>query len=155
MDDPRQALFDLLQRDRRYKLEAYAFLFEALSYAHDTLGMGKEGDSEENLPTTRGKQRPSGKHEPRRPERHLTGQELCHAIRQYALEQYGYMAKCVLNSWGVICTGDFGEIVYSLIKIGQMRKTKQDRREDFDDVFDFDKAFVQDFKIAPESEKGS
>lgn len=153
MDDPRQALFDLLQRDRRYKFEAYAFLFEALSYAHDTLGMGKEGDSEENLPTPRGKQRTGGKHESRRPERHLTGQELCHAIRQYALEQYGYMAKCVLNSWGIQRTGDFGDIVYNLIKIGQMRKTKQDRREDFDDVYDFEKAFVEDFKISTDPEK--
>ncbi len=154
MDDPRQALFDLLQRDQRYKLEAYAFLFEALSYAHDTLKMGTEGDSEENLPTPRGKQR-SGRQESRRPERHLTGQELCHAIRQYAQEQYGYMAKCVLNSWGITRTGDFGEIVYNLIKIGQMRKTKQDRREDFDDVFDFETALVQEFKISSEPEKRS
>ena len=66
---------------------------------------------------------------------------------QYALEQYGFMAKCVLNSWGITRTGDFGEIVYNLIKIGQMRKTKQDRREDFDDVFDFETALVQEFKI--------
>lgn len=151
MDDPRQALFDLLQRDRRFKLEAYAFLFEALSYAHDTLKLGKEGDSEENLPLPRSKR--SSKHESRRPERHLTGQELCHAIRQYALEQYGYMAKCVLNSWGITRTGDFGEIVYNLIKIGQMRKTKQDRREDFDDVYDFDQALVQEFKISSDAEQ--
>jgi uncharacterized repeat protein (TIGR04138 family) len=151
MDDPRQALFDLLQRDRRYKLEAYAFLFEALSYAHDTLGLGQEGDSEENLPGPRDKR--VSKHESRRPERHLTGQELCHAIRQYALEQYGYCAKLVLNSWGVTRTGDFGEIVYNLIRIGQMRKTKQDRREDFDDVYDFDQALVQEFKISSIAEQ--
>ncbi len=70
-------------------------------------------------------------------ERHLTGQELCQAIREFAIEQYGYMALTVLNSWGVKCTGDFGEIVYNLIDIEQMRKTKDDRREDFDDVYDF------------------
>ncbi len=57
------------------------------------------------------------------------------------------MAKCVLNSWGVNSTGDFGEIVFNLIGIGQMRKTSEDRREDFEDVFDFDTDLKQSFKI--------
>jgi uncharacterized repeat protein (TIGR04138 family) len=57
------------------------------------------------------------------------------------------MAKCVLNSWGVHNTGDFGEIVFNLIRIGQMRKTKDDRREDFDDVFDFESGLTQSFQI--------
>ena len=56
------------------------------------------------------------------PQRHVSGQELCEAIRRYALEQYGYMAKTVLNSWGIHGTNDFGEIVFNLIRIGQMRK---------------------------------
>ena len=38
------------------------------------------------------------------PQRHVTGQELCHAIRQFALEQYGYMAKLVLGNWGLHTT---------------------------------------------------
>ncbi len=59
------------------------------------------------------------------PQRHVTGQELCEAIRRYALEQYGYMAKMVLNNWGLRGTGDFGEIVFNLIRIGRMRKTPQ------------------------------
>ena len=83
------------------------------------------------------------------PERHVTGQELCEAIRRYALDQYGYMAKTVLNSWGIHGTGDFGEIVFNLIRMGQMRKTPADARVDFDNVYDFDTAFRQDFKIAP------
>ena len=57
------------------------------------------------------------------------------------------MAKCVLNSWGVHRTGDFGNIVFNLIDIKQMKKTKHDRREDFDDVFDFDLGLVQEFRI--------
>jgi len=70
---------------------------------------------------------------------------LCEAIRQFALDQYGYMARCVLASWGVTMTGDFGEIVFNLIRVGEMRKTDDDRREDFDDVFDFDTAFEARF----------
>ena len=80
-------------------------------------------------------------------EQHVTGQELCEAIRQYALQQYGYMAKCVLNHWGVTGTGDFGEIVFNLIDIGQMRKTEHDRREDFENVFNFDTDLARGFQI--------
>jgi uncharacterized repeat protein (TIGR04138 family) len=144
MLDPAHPIAKLLKEDRRYKIDAYAFVFEALNYAHNQLGMGTE-------------HAPEGEEEaeaesPREAERHLTGQQLCEAIREYALEQYGYMAKCVLNSWGVTSTGDFGEIVFNLIGIGQMRKTPEDRREDFNDVFDFDTDLKESFKITrPES----
>jgi uncharacterized repeat protein (TIGR04138 family) len=60
---------------------------------------------------------------------------------------YGLMAKVVLNSWGVTTTGDFGEIVYRLIEIGEMTKSAHDQREDFDDVYDFTHAFQHDFRI--------
>ena len=69
-------------------------------------------------------------------------------MRRYAHEQYGRLAKQVLNHWGITSTGDFGEIVFNLIEIGQMRKTPDDRREDFDDVFDFDEAFEHGFQIS-------
>jgi uncharacterized repeat protein (TIGR04138 family) len=139
MLDPSHPIAKLLKDDRRYKIDAYAFVFEALNYAHTQLGMGTERPAEAEDEPEEGSKGES--------ERHLTGQQLCEAIRQYALEQYGYMAKCVLNSWGVTKTGDFGEIVFNLIGIGQMRKTSDDRREDFDDVFDFDTGLEQSFKI--------
>ena len=127
-----KSLVRLLKEDTRYKLDAYHFVREALTFAQEELGMGAppEFDSEQ------------GVYEP-----HLTGQQLCEAIRIYALQQFGYMAKVVLNSWGVYSTNDFGEIVYNLIRIGQMKKSKHDRREDFDDVYDFDTAFRQEFQI--------
>ena len=135
----------LLREDRRYRLEAYAFVFEALSYAHDVLGLGTEKASE---PGDEPLEKPAkGGKKGQQAERHLTGQQLCEAIRLYALEQYGYMAKTVLNSWGVQTTGDFGEIVFNLIRIRQMKKTKDDRREDFDDVYDFETGLRQSFKI--------
>jgi uncharacterized repeat protein (TIGR04138 family) len=139
MLDPSHPIAKLLKDDRRYKIDAYAFVFEALNYAHTKLGMGTErpAESEEGEPEDTS----------RETERHLTGQQLCEAIRQYALEQYGYMAKCVLNTWGVHNTGDFGEIVFNLINIGQMRKTTEDRREDFENVFDFDTDLQGSFKI--------
>lgn len=140
MLDPAHPIARLLKEDPRYKFEAYVLVFEALNYAHKVLGMGSDSASTEEDEGEEGG--------PRQAERHLTGQQLCEAIRLYALDQYGYMAKTVLQSWGVHSTSDFGEIVFNLIRIGQMRKTKEDQRHHFDDVYDFDAGLRQSFKIS-------
>lgn len=132
----------LVREDNRYAFDAYIFVFEALNYAQNVLDFGTEypapargsGDESEESEAT---------------ERHVSGQELCEAIRLFALDQFGYMAQAVLQQWGIRSTSDFGEIVFNLIRIGQMRKTDRDRREDFDDVYDFETAFRQQFKIRP------
>lgn len=139
MSKSQHPIFDLLEQDPRFKLEAYQFVRDALSYAQEVLEMGGSGaeaagEAEESSCSAR-------------PENHLTGQQLCEAIRQYAIDQFGYMAKAVLNSWGVRKTSDFGDIVYNLIDIGYMKKSKTDRREDFDNVYDFDEAFLAQFRI--------
>jgi uncharacterized repeat protein (TIGR04138 family) len=141
MLEPSHPIARLLEEDRRYTIEAYVFIFEALQYAQNVLKMGAEKPTEP-LPEPHDEEDESPE-----PKRHVTGQELCEAIRRYALEQYGYMAKTVLNSWGIHCTGDFGEIVFNLIRVKQMRKTPADTRVDFDNVYDFDVAFKQEFKI--------
>lgn len=138
MNELAESVAKVVRLDPRYTPEAYLFVFEALNYAQSVLGLG---GIDKPKSATRGRKAKSEK------ERHLTGQELCEAIRLFALEQYGYMAKCVLNSWGVRTTGDFGEIVFNLIRVGQMRKTPEDKREDFDDNFDFEGAFMQSFRI--------
>jgi len=134
MKSPLQAMRDLLEEDPRYKLEAYQFIREALQYAHEHVLGSPEAT------TT-----PSGEMTPR----HITGQQLCEACRLYAIEQYGYLSKMVLAKWGVHSTSDFGEIVYNLIRIEQMRKSDSDQREDFDDLYTFDEAFEPDFELAP------
>ena len=143
MLDPSRAIAELLDKDRRYKYDAYVFVFEALSYAQSVLGMGAETASEPTELDSERDQQPEG------PQRHVTGQDLCQAVRQLALRQYGYMAKTVLNSWGIQKTDDFGEIVFNLIRAGQMRKTPSDARVDFSNVYDFETALKQGFKIAP------
>ena len=72
-------------------------------------------------------------------------------LRRYALDQFGYMAAIVLKNWGITTTGDFGEIVYNMIRVEQMRKSPNDRREHFDDVYDFDQVFNKGFRIQPPS----
>lgn len=136
MLDPSHPLSDLLRRDKRYRLDAYVFVFDALRFAQENLGLGRPVDVEE---------------EASEEDRHVSGQQLCEAIRLYALKQYGALAKTVLDHWGVRSTADFGELVFNLIEIGQMRKTDSDRREDFDGVYNFDEAFRETFApLAPD-----
>ncbi len=132
-------IFKVLRDDPRYTLEAYQFVREALSYAQDVMGLGTAEQSDDE--------------NPQRIERHLTGQQLCEASRRYALHQYGLMSKTVLGSWGIQSTGDLGEIVYNLIRVDLMKKSDRDRREDFDDVFDFQAGLDEAFQFtAPESD---
>jgi uncharacterized repeat protein (TIGR04138 family) len=126
MNDDPHPIFQLLQTDLRYRLNAYQFVRDSLAYAQEVLP--NEESEKENEP-------------------HLTGQQLCEAIRLFAIDQFGYMSKTVLNNWGIQGTNDFGEIVYNLIDIGMMKKSETDEREHFADVYSFEKAFVEDFQI--------
>lgn len=73
--------------------------------------------------------------------RHVTGPELTLACRDFALEQYGLMARVVLEHWGIRGTADFGRIVFALVEVGLLVTQPGDREEDFHDVYVFDQAF--------------
>lgn len=81
--------------------------------------------------------------------RHVTGRELSDGMRLYAVEQFGPMAKNVLEHWGITRTEDFGNIVFNLIEVKLLAKTETDSIEDFKDVYDFKKAFTRpvEYKI--------
>lgn len=136
MLDPKHPLAELLRRDQRYDFDAYVFVFDALRFGQEKLGLGQAPEDEPE--------------DDDQEERHVSGAELCHAIQRYAIDQYGLLARSVLEHWGVKATGDFGEIVFNLIDIGQMRKTDNDRREDFEDVYEFAEAFCQEAVFAGE-----
>ncbi|NBD37409.1 MAG: hypothetical protein GVY10_02440 [Verrucomicrobia bacterium] len=78
--------------------------------------------------------------------RHITGSELCEGIREYALEQFGPMARTLLEEWGVHRTEDFGEIVFNLVEYGIFGKTEEDSRADFRHVYSFEEAFSKPFQ---------
>ena len=60
--------------------------------------------------------------------RHVSGPELLHGLRVYALDQFGPLTKTVLNAWGIHRCADFGEIVFNLIEYNMFSKTDQDRQ---------------------------
>ncbi|MFA7237493.1 MAG: Minf_1886 family protein [Phycisphaeraceae bacterium] len=75
-------------------------------------------------------------------DRHVSGQELCHGLRDYALEQYGLLARTLLRRWNLNRTEDFGHIVFAMVDGGLMHATEHDSIRDFSQVYDFDEAFA-------------
>jgi uncharacterized repeat protein (TIGR04138 family) len=72
---------------------------------------------------------------------HISGEELAHACRRLALEQFGLMARSVLSYWGIGATDHIGRIVFVLIEVGLLIQHPTDRIEDFEHVFDFTEVF--------------
>jgi uncharacterized repeat protein (TIGR04138 family) len=152
MNEEAIALARVLRKDRRYAPDAYFFVREALGFAADKLEL--RNCNCQDSPDPKQKSLGSANCDSDKcdaeaaddanctaNEHHVTGQQLCDGIRQYALAQFGLMSKVVLNSWGIFSTSDFGEIVYNLINVGVLKKSPQDRRSHFDAVYDFDEAF--------------
>jgi len=100
-------LRNILQRDRRYSLDAYLFVFEALEHTINKIGK----------------------------KRHVTGRELLEGIREVLLERYGFLSLPLLERWGITKTSDFGEIVFNLVNEGLLKKTETDSMSDFENVF--------------------
>ena len=116
MDNPEEILAKiqkLIDRNYSYKFEAYSFVLAGLHYAMMSLSAP----------------------------RHISGQEFCEGLRRYAVDQFGPLARTVLEYWGVKETLDFGKIVFALVEVGLMRKTDEDTLDDFKDVYDFETAF--------------
>ncbi|MBR0224870.1 MAG: hypothetical protein IJL92_02300 [Thermoguttaceae bacterium] len=137
-----EALTEILKSDRRFSIETYRFMEEALRYANE-LGMAAGSDSEEL---------PDGVRERyARNAGHVTGQDLCYAAAEYAVREYGLMARQVLSQLGIRKTGDLGDVVYNMIRYGFIFQSDDDTREDFDNVFDLgaelDRLFQFQYKI--------
>jgi uncharacterized repeat protein (TIGR04138 family) len=61
------------------------------------------------------------------------------------MEEYGLIAREVLEHWGIRETADFGRIVYALVEVGLLVTQPGDRIEDFHDVFSFERAFEESY----------
>jgi uncharacterized repeat protein (TIGR04138 family) len=119
MDAELSAKFEQAVRsDGRYALEAFEFLHRGLELATQC----KHGEDDSRS-------------------RHVSGQELCHALQALALQMWGPLAPTVLGTWNIHQTRDFGEMVYLMIRLGLMGRQDSDDITDFDDVYDFHSAF--------------
>ncbi|ODU00343.1 MAG: hypothetical protein ABS79_03565 [Planctomycetes bacterium SCN 63-9] len=149
----RDDLAKVIAGNSRHSIEAYAFVLESLQLARsrklrEIARARKEALEKQPNASEETKGAPAGPEKsksegpsPMQAVGHVSGQEFCESARRLALRQFGFLARMVLDSWGIRSTSDMGEIVYSLIASGHLEKTPQDRREDFDDVYDFATAF--------------
>lgn len=77
--------------------------------------------------------------------RHLSGRELLDGCRALAIERYGVLARTVLAYWGVTCTEDIGDVVFTLVDLGLLQSQPSDTRVEFERVFEFEAAFDRDY----------
>lgn len=121
-----QAELDTMLRSAGpYPLEAFNFVREGLSFTvqrvHDNDDPMADADS-----------------------RHISGQQLCLGLRDFAIERYGLLAPAVLAQWNIHRTDDFGRIVFAMIDAGLMSSSDEDTIDDFRSVYDFSEVFNRD-----------
>ncbi len=101
-------------KDQRYKPDAYEFLLQGLTFTQSKL----------------------------KRKSHISGEELACGLRDYAINQYGALARSVLSHWGINQTRDFGNIVFNMIEHKLLSKNEKDCLADFNAVYDFEEAFA-------------
>ncbi len=122
---PEKPLQQIVEEVGLYPVEAFEFVQQGLSYTVQKL---------------------HGELKDEKTSRHVTGRDLCEGLREFALMNWGLLARTVLARWNVRKTIDFGRIVFALVDNAYMQKTADDTLDDFRDVFDF-KTALENYKI--------
>ena len=117
----KESLDKIARDDGRYSPNAVKFVYEGLGYTMK--------NSSEEQPC------------------HVSGQDLCEALRKLALKRWGRLAMLVLNNWNVKTTRDLGEIVYLMIRHQWMSAQPTDSIDDFNEVYDFKTVFKDRFEF--------
>jgi len=126
MEDPVRKLHKAAAASR-YPLDAFHFVRRGLDHTVQTIH-----DQPDQLPEQ---------------QRHVSGQQLLEGIRQFALAEYGWMARLMLQRWNIHRTEDIGRIVFEMVNAGVMQATEHDNIDDFADGFDFDTAFEVEIPV--------
>ena len=117
------AIKKIRETDPRFAPAAFDFVRRSLDQSLRKLGRGED-------------KKPS----------HVRGHELLEGFRQLALNEFGPMAKTVLNEWGIQNCAQVGDIVFHLVQYGILGKSDTDRPEDFQEIWTFTEAFVTPFQ---------
>ncbi len=111
----------ILQEDSRYKVGAYVFVRMALDFA-----------------TKIRPEKPAPKH--------VSTKDLLHGVILFARESFGPMAAVLFEEWNLKSSEDIGNVVFNMIRVGELVKSEEDRLEDFKNVYNFKKEFVDYYK---------
>ena len=114
----------LTRKHGRYRPQAYYFVLDSLDFISRRLGKaGMRGN-----------------------DRHVSVDELLDGVRLYALEEFGPLARVVLEYNGIYSTRDIGEIVFIMVEAELLNSRDTDSKEDFAGKFDFREAFEENFE---------
>ncbi|NBR96670.1 MAG: hypothetical protein EBT48_03575 [Verrucomicrobia bacterium] len=122
----------ILQTEKRFAPAAYDFVRRSLDQS-----LRKFGKNEQPKPS------------------HVRGHQLLEGFRILALQEFGPLAKTVLNEWGIENCAQVGDIVFQLVQHGVLGKSETDRPEDFQEIWTFKEAFVIPFQPSMNSFKKS
>lgn len=118
-DDPELHFYEeAAKRDDRYPVAAFCYVAKCLKRL---------------LASSEGK---GGNHP------HVSGKDICLALKQSFLDDFGTLARGILEQWNLKETNDFGNIIYDLIDVKLLTTSPQDSRSDFVDVYLFKDAFT-------------
>jgi len=115
--DTLKNLEELAKQSGKYPVEAFNFVREGLRFTVSKL------------------------HQNCQEEQHISGQDLCWGLRDFAIKRWGLLAPVVLRRWNIHNTEDFGQIVFAMVEAGWMAKKADDKLNDFHEVYDFKSAF--------------
>ncbi|MGE5608661.1 MAG: Minf_1886 family protein [Bacillota bacterium] len=122
---PAKPIEQVVEEIGLYPIEAYDFVQRGLQYTV---------------------QKTHGKLTDPKASRHVNGRELSEGLREFALMQWGMLARAVLRRWNITRTEDFGRIVFALVEGGYMTTTEEDTLDDFRGVYDFS-SLEEDYHI--------
>lgn len=113
----------------RYPVDAFLFVQRGLDFTVSRLHGEIDDDFDDIAP------------DEYESKRHVSGQDLCTGLRDFAIKEYGLLARTVLRRWNITSCRDFGQVVFAMVDGGLMRKTDEDTIHDFNNVYDFNSAF--------------
>jgi len=117
----------ITEKDLRYAPEAYEFTRDAVNYTAAKLERGKLKN------------------------RHISGRELLNGVVEYAVEEFGPLAKDVLTNWGITDGTSVGNIVFNMVREKLLSANDKDSIDDFSGNLDFDEIFSR--KFIPDDKK--
>jgi uncharacterized repeat protein (TIGR04138 family) len=138
MSQQQQTDWDAMrQKAGPYPIEAFNFVRDGLTFTLERL------HNERLAPTHSGSRCMDETQELQSlgADHHISGQQLCLGLRDFAIDQYGLLAPAVLEHWFIKRTEDFGRIVFAMVDAELMSSTDEDSIEDFRSVYHFSEAF--------------
>ena len=116
-----EAVEQICRKDGQFKPPAYGFVMESLEFTIQRFGE----------------------------RRHVSAGELLRGLCDHARDRFGLLAHTVLSDWGIHSAGDVGRVVYYLVDAEVLDKRAEDRFEDFDVDYDFQKILEDEYFDRP------